>query len=85
ADDDWLTVLGATSGDTGSAAEAAVVGRHRVGIVMLSPWERVSPFQAAQMYTIVEPNVLNLAIEGVFDEAQDLVKDITGDSAFKAR
>lgn len=85
ADDDWLTVLGATSGDTGSAAEHAVAGRDRVGIVMLSPWQRVSPFQAAQMYSIDEPNVLNLAIEGVFDEAQDLVKEITGDAGFKAR
>lgn len=84
-DDQWLTVLGATSGDTGSAAEAAVIGLHRVGIVMLSPWKRVSPFQAAQMYTIDEPNILNLAIEGVFDEAQDLVKAITGDASFKAR
>lgn len=81
--DDYLTVLGATSGDTGSAAEHAVVGRDRVGIVMLSPRGRVSPFQAAQMYTLDEPNILNVAIEGVFDEAQDLVKTVTGDADFK--
>lgn len=85
AGDDHLTVLGATSGDTGSAAEHAVVGRHRVGIVMLSPWQRVSPFQAAQMFTLDEPNVVNLAIEGVFDEAQDLVKEVSADAAFKTR
>ena len=82
-DESRLTVLGATSGDTGSSAEHAMKGRDRVGIVMLSPWQRMSPFQAAQMYTLDEPNIVNLAIDGVFDQAQDLVKDINGDARFK--
>ena len=69
-----LLVVGATSGDTGSSAEHAMIGRDNIGVVMLSPWGRVSDFQAAQMYSIDEPNIVNLAIRGVFDEAQDLVK-----------
>ncbi len=79
-----LLVVGATSGDTGSSAEHAMIGRRNIGVVMLSPWGRVSPFQAAQMYSIDEPNITNLAINGVFDEAQDLVKAVNGDAAFKA-
>jgi len=79
-----LLVLGATSGDTGSSAEYALVGRHNIGIVMLSPWGRVSRFQAAQMYSLNEPNIVNLAIDGVFDEAQDLVKAVNADTEFKA-
>ncbi len=80
-----LLVVGATSGDTGSAAEHAMVGRSNIAVVMLSPWGRVSPFQAAQMYSLDEPNIVNLAIEGVFDEAQDIVKAINADPDFKAR
>lgn len=80
-----LLVLGATSGDTGSSAEHAMIGRHNVGVVMLSPWQRVSRFQAAQMYSLDEPNIVNLAIEGVFDEAQDLVKEVNADAGFKAQ
>jgi len=80
-----LLVVGATSGDTGSSAEHAMVGRRNVAVVMLSPWGRVSPFQAAQMYSLDEPNIVNLAIEGVFDKAQDLVKEVNADTAFKAK
>ncbi len=80
-----LLVVGATSGDTGSSAEHAMIGRENIRVVMLSPWGRVSEFQAAQMYSIDAPNIVNLAIEGVFDQAQDLVKAINGDAAFKAQ
>jgi len=80
-----LLVVGATSGDTGSSAEHAMIGRDNISVVMLSPWGRVSEFQAAQMYSIDEPNIVNLAIDGVFDEAQDLVKAINADAAFKER
>ncbi len=80
-----LLVVGATSGDTGSSAEHAMIGRENISVVMLSPWGRVSEFQAAQMYSLDAPNIVNLAIEGVFDQAQDLVKAINGDAAFKAR
>jgi threonine synthase len=80
-----ITVLGATSGDTGSAAEQAMVGRSRVSVVMLSPYGKMSPFQAAQMYSIDEPNIVNLAVEGVFDECQDMVKAVNADADFKAK
>jgi threonine synthase len=80
-----ITVLGATSGDTGSAAEQAMVGRSRVSVVMLSPYGKMSPFQAAQMYSIDEPNIVNLAVEGVFDECQDIVKAINADAEFKVK
>jgi threonine synthase len=80
-----MLVVGATSGDTGSSAEYAMIGRDNISVVMLSPWGRVSEFQAAQMYSIDAPNIVNLAIKGVFDEAQDLVKAINADAAFKAR
>jgi threonine synthase len=78
-------VVGATSGDTGSSAEYAMIGRQNIGVVMLSPWGRVSPFQAAQMYSLDEPNIVNVAIKGVFDEAQDLVKAVNADADFKAQ
>ncbi|NOX23898.1 MAG: threonine synthase [Actinobacteria bacterium] len=78
-----ITVLGATSGDTGSAAEQAMIGRSRVSVVMLSPHGTMSPFQAAQMYSIDEPNIVNLAVEGVFDDCQDIVKAINADAEFK--
>ncbi len=79
-----LTVLGATSGDTGSSAEHAFRGSAKVDVFMLSPLDRMSPFQAAQMYTIDDPNIHNLAVRGVFDQCQDLVKQVTADAAFKA-
>jgi threonine synthase len=80
-----LTVLGATSGDTGSSAEHAMIGKHHVDVFMLSPLGRTSPFQAAQMYTLAEPNIFNLAVRGVFDDCQDLVKAVNGDAGFKAQ
>ncbi len=80
-----LNVLGATSGDTGSAAEHALRGKRGVQVFMLSPHRRMSPFQAAQMYGLADENIHNLAVEGVFDECQDLVKAIGGDEAFRRR
>jgi threonine synthase len=80
-----LTVLGATSGDTGSSAEHAMVGKDNVTVFMLSPLGRTSPFQAAQMYTLDEPNIFNLAVRGVFDQCQDIVKAVNADHDFKAR
>ena len=82
--DGHLTVLGATSGDTGSSAEHAFRGSAKVDVFMLSPLGRMSPFQVAQMYTVDDPNIHNLAVRGVFDQCQDLVKQVTADSAFKA-
>jgi threonine synthase len=78
-----LNVLGATSGDTGSAAEHALKGKARVNVFMLSPHGRMSPFQRAQMYSLAEPNIFNLAIEGTFDDCQDVVKVVNLDPAFK--
>jgi threonine synthase len=80
-----LNVLGATSGDTGSSAEYALRGKRGVKVFMLSPKGRISPFQAAQMYSLTDGNIFNLAIEGVFDDCQDIVKAAAGDTAFKAR
>ena len=80
-----LNVLGATSGDTGSAAEYALRGRKGVTVFMLSPHGRMSAFQRAQMYSLQDANIFNLAIEGVFDECQDIVKAIAGDLDFKRR
>jgi threonine synthase len=80
-----LNILGATSGDTGSAAEYALRGKRRLNVFMLSPKGRMSPFQTAQMYSLTDANIFNLAIEGVFDDCQDLVKAVTGDATFKAR
>ena len=80
-----INILGATSGDTGSAAEYAMRGKRGVTVFMLSPKGRMSPFQTAQMFALDDPNIHNLAIEGTFDDCQDLVKAITGDAPFKAR
>lgn len=80
-----LTILGATSGDTGSAAEYALLGKPGVHVVMLSPADRMTPFQQAQMYSLDDPSIVNLAVEGVFDDCQDLVKAVNADAAFKAR
>jgi threonine synthase len=80
-----LNILGATSGDTGSAAEHAMRGRRGLRVFMLSPQGRMSPFQAAQMYSLHDPNIFNIAIRGVFDHCQDIVKAVSGDLAFKAR
>ena len=80
-----LNVLGATSGDTGSAAEYAMRGRRGIEVFMLSPAGRMSPFQRAQMYSLQDPNIHNLAVTGVFDDCQDLVKAVAGDLPFRER
>ncbi len=80
-----LAVLGATSGDTGSAAEHALKGKRGISVFMLSPLGRMSPFQQAQMYSLNDANIHNVAIEGVFDDCQDLVKAVSADLDFKRR
>jgi threonine synthase len=80
-----LNILGATSGDTGSAAEYAMRGKKGVRVFMLSPHGRMSPFQTAQMFSLQDPNIFNLAIDGVFDDCQDIVKAVSNDADFKAR
>ncbi len=80
-----LNILGATSGDTGSAAEYAMRGKRGVRVFMLSPQGRMSPFQAAQMYSLQDANIHNIAIRGVFDDCQDIVKLIGADADFKSR
>ncbi len=75
-DDSRLTIVGATSGDTGSAAIDAVAGRENVEIFMLHPAGRVSDVQRRQMTTVLAPNVYNIAIDGSFDDAQAMVKRI---------
>ncbi len=80
-----LTVLGATSGDTGSAAEHALKGKRGIEVYMLSPAGRMSAFQQAQMFSLQDENIHNVVIEGVFDDCQDLVKAVSGDLAFKQR
>ncbi|MCL2652288.1 MAG: threonine synthase [Propionibacteriaceae bacterium] len=79
-----LNVLGATSGDTGSAAEYALLGRAGVTVAMLTPAGRMSDFQQAQMYSIDDPAIANIAVDGVFDDCQDLVKAVNLDADFKA-
>ena len=81
--DSVLNVLGATSGDTGSAAEYALRGKARVSVFMLSPRGRMSPFQRAQMFSLDDENVHNIAVDGVFDDCQNLVKELAGDVEFK--
>ncbi|MGF3056099.1 threonine synthase [Microbacterium sp. YY-01] len=78
-----LNVLGATSGDTGSAAEYALRGKDRISVFMLSPQGRMSAFQRAQMYSLTDDNVFNIAVDGVFDDCQTLVKNLAGDLDFK--
>ena len=80
-----LNVLGATSGDTGSAAEYAMRGRRGIEVLMLSPAGRMSAFQRAQMYSLQDANIHNLEVKGVFDDCQDLVKAVAGDLPFKER
>jgi threonine synthase len=78
-----LNILGATSGDTGSAAEYAMRGKQGVRVFMTSPHGRMSPFQQAQMFSLQDENIHNIAIEGVFDDCQDIVKAVSNDLAFK--
>jgi len=80
-----LNILGATSGDTGSAAEYAMRGKQGIRVFMLSPHGRMSPFQQAQMFSLQDANIHNIAIEGVFDDCQDIVKAVSNDLEFKAR
>ena len=80
-----LNILGATSGDTGSAAEYAMRGKRGIRVFMLSPHGKMSAFQTAQMYSLQDPNIFNIAVRGVFDDAQDLVKAVSNDHAFKAK
>jgi threonine synthase len=79
-----LNILGATSGDTGSAAEYAMRGKLGIRVFMLSPYGKMSPFQTAQMYSLQDPNIFNIGIRGVFDDCQDIVKAVSNDAAFKA-
>ena len=78
-----LNILGATSGDTGSAAEYAMRGKKGVRVFMTSPDGRMSPFQQAQMFSLQDENIHNIAITGVFDDCQDIVKAVSNDLTFK--
>ncbi|MDY3126638.1 MAG: threonine synthase [Corynebacterium sp.] len=79
-----LNILGATSGDTGSSAEYAMRGRDGVRVFMLTPAGRMTPFQQAQMFGLDDPNIFNIALDGVFDDCQDVVKAVSSDADFKA-
>ena len=81
--DSSLAILGATSGDTGSAAIFAMKGRENIHVFMLSPAGRMTPFQQAQMFSVDDPHVVNLAVDGVFDDCQDIVKKVASDLDFK--
>jgi len=80
-----LNILGATSGDTGSSAEYAMRGKMGIRVFMLSPYGKMSRFQTAQMFSLADPNIFNIAIRGVFDDCQDIVKAVSNDAAFKAK
>jgi threonine synthase len=80
-----INILGATSGDTGSAAEYAMRGKHNVRVFMLSPVEGMTRFQQAQMYSLQDANIFNIAVLGVFDDCQDIVKCVSNDLDFKAK
>ena len=79
-----INILGATSGDTGSAAEYAMRGKRGVRVFMLSPHGKMTPFQRAQMYSLQDTNIFNLAVRGAFDDCQDIVKAVSNDLVFKA-
>jgi threonine synthase len=80
-----LNIFGATSGDTGSAAEYAMRGKKGIRVFMLSPHKKMSAFQTAQMFSLQDPNIFNIAVQGVFDDCQDMVKAVSNDLEFKAR
>jgi threonine synthase len=80
-----LNIFGATSGDTGSAAEYAMRGKRGIRVFMLSPHKKMSAFQTAQMFSLQDPNIFNIAVQGVFDDCQDMVKAVSNDLEFKAR
>ena len=78
-----LNILGATSGDTGSAAEYAMRGKRGIKVFMLSPAGKMSAFQRAQMFSLQDENIFNIAVDSMFDDCQDIVKAIQADAAFK--
>lgn len=78
-----LNILGATSGDTGSSAEYAMRGKHGIRVFMLSPLGKMSRFQTAQMFSLQDENIFNIAVRGVFDDCQDIVKAVSNDHDFK--
>ena len=80
-----LNILGATSGDTGSAAEYAMRAKKGVRVFMTSPFGRMSPFQQAQMFSLMDENIYNIAVDGVFDDCQDMVKAVSNDLDFKSK
>ena len=80
-----LNILGATSGDTGSSAEYAMRGKNGIRVFMLSPQGKMTGFQTAQMFSLQDPNIFNIAIRGVFDDCQDIVKTVSNDSEFKKK
>lgn len=80
-----LNILGATSGDTGSSAEYAMLGKDNIRVFMLTPAGRMTPFQQAQMYGLDDPAIINIALDGVFDDCQDVVKEISADAEFKEK
>jgi len=80
-----LNILGATSGDTGSSAEYALRGKRGIRVFMLSPHQKMSRFQTAQMFSLPDPNIFNIAVRGVFDDCQDIVKAVSSDAEFKTR
>ena len=80
-----INIVGATSGDTGSAAEYAMRGKKGIRVFMLSPDHGMTRFQQAQMYSLQDPNIFNIAVKGVFDDCQDMVKAVSNDASFKAR
>ena len=80
-----LNILGATSGDTGSAAEYALRSKKGVNVFMLSPEGKMSAFQRAQMFSLQDANIHNIAVEGMFDDCQDIVKAVQNDAEFKAK
>jgi threonine synthase len=80
-----LNIFGATSGDTGSAAEYAMRGKKGIRVFMLSPHKKMSAFQTAQMFSLQDPNIFNIAVDGVFDDCQDMVKAVSNDLEYKNR
>ena len=80
-----LNIVGATSGDTGSAAEYALRGKEGIHVFMMSPEGKMSAFQRAQMYSLQDENIHNIAVDGMFDDCQDIVKAIQNDAAFKEK
>ncbi len=80
-----INILGATSGDTGSSAEYAMRGRDGIRVFMLTPAGRMTPFQQAQMFGLDDPNIFNIALDGVFDDCQDVVKAVSADAGFKSK